>query len=32
VFIGDLAENNTGGKLFVSKTNNPQLSAHENFL
>ncbi len=25
VFIGDLAENNTGGKLFVSKTNNPQL-------
>jgi formylmethanofuran dehydrogenase subunit C len=32
VFIGDLAENSTGGKLFVSKTNNPHLSAYERFL
>lgn len=32
VFIGDLAENSTGGKLFVSKTNNPKLSQYEKFL
>jgi len=32
VFIGDLAENNTGGKLFVSRANNPQLSSYEKFL
>jgi formylmethanofuran dehydrogenase subunit C len=32
VFLGDLAENNTGGKLFVSKANNPHLSRYERFL
>ncbi len=32
VFIGDLAENNTGGKIFVSKINNPYLSSYERFL
>ncbi len=32
VFIGDLAENSTTGKLFVSKPNNPSLSKYEKFL
>ncbi len=32
VFVGDLAENSSAGKLFVSKANNPQLSAYERFL
>ena len=32
VFLGDLAENKTGGKLFVSKTNNSHLSRYEKFL
>jgi formylmethanofuran dehydrogenase subunit C len=32
VFIGDLAENSTNGKLFVSKVNNPQLAGYERFL
>jgi formylmethanofuran dehydrogenase subunit C len=32
VFLGDLAENSTGGKLFVSKANNPHLSQYEKFL
>ncbi len=32
VFLGDLAENNFGGKLFVSKVNNPHLSRYEKFL
>ncbi len=32
VFIGDLAENNVSGKLFVSKTSNPHLSSYERFL
>jgi len=32
VFIGDLAENSSVGKLFVSKTSNPQLSGYEKFL
>jgi formylmethanofuran dehydrogenase subunit C len=31
VFLGDLAEHGTG-KLFVSKTNNPQLNIYEKFL
>lgn len=31
VFIGDLAENGVG-KLFVSKTNNPQLKTYEKYL
>ncbi len=31
VFLGDLAENGTG-KLYVSKTNNPQLRFHEKLL
>jgi formylmethanofuran dehydrogenase subunit C len=31
VFLGDLAENGTG-KLFVSKTNNPQLKTLEKYL
>ena len=31
VFLGDLAENGTG-KLFVSKTENPQLRVYERFL
>ena len=31
VFLGDLAENGTG-KLFISKTNNPQLKPYEKFL
>jgi formylmethanofuran dehydrogenase subunit C len=31
VFLGDLAENGNG-KLYVSKTNNPQLSPYEKFL
>ncbi len=32
VFIGDLAENSTGGKVFVSKANNPHMSSYEKFL
>lgn len=32
VFLGDLAETGSAGKLFVSKTNNPQLSTYERFL
>jgi formylmethanofuran dehydrogenase subunit C len=32
VFLGDLAENSTSGKLFVSKTNNPHLSHYERYL
>jgi formylmethanofuran dehydrogenase subunit C len=32
VFVGDLAENSTRGKLFVSKANNNQLSIYEKFL
>jgi formylmethanofuran dehydrogenase subunit C len=32
VFLGDLAENKTGGKLFVSKANNAHLSCYERFL
>ncbi len=32
VFIGDLAENNTSGKLFISKTNNPHLNQFEKLL
>jgi formylmethanofuran dehydrogenase subunit C len=32
VFLGDLAENSTGGKLFVSKANNPHLGQYEKFL
>ena len=32
VFLGDLAETSSTGKLFVSKTNNPQLSPYERFL
>ena len=31
VFLGDLAENGRG-KLFISKTNNPQLNLYERFL
>ena len=31
VFLGDIAEKGTG-KLFVSKTNNPQLKTYEKFL
>jgi formylmethanofuran dehydrogenase subunit C len=31
VFLGDLAENGNG-KLYVSKTNNPQLNPYEKFL
>jgi formylmethanofuran dehydrogenase subunit C len=32
VFLGDLAEAGSAGKLFVSKINNPQLSIYERFL
>jgi formylmethanofuran dehydrogenase subunit C len=32
VFLGDLAENSSGGKLFVSKTSNPHLNVYERFL
>jgi formylmethanofuran dehydrogenase subunit C len=32
VFIGDLAEDSTAGKLFVSKSNNIQLKWYEKFL
>jgi formylmethanofuran dehydrogenase subunit C len=32
VFLGDLAENSTSGKLFVSKTNNPHLNLYERYL
>ncbi len=32
VFIGDLAENSAGGKLFVSKLNNSHLNQYEKFL
>ncbi len=32
VFLGDLSEGSSGGKLFVSKTNNPHLSHYERFL
>jgi formylmethanofuran dehydrogenase subunit C len=32
VFIGDLAESNTGGKLFISRVNNPDLKQYERFL
>jgi len=32
VFIGDLAENSTSGKVFVSKVANPHLSHFEKFL
>ncbi len=32
VFIGDLAENSSGGKVFASKTANPHLSMYEKFL
>ena len=32
VFLGDLAENSTGGKLFVSKVSNPHLAMYEKFL
>ncbi|MGA2524938.1 MAG: hypothetical protein ABSF65_12425, partial [Candidatus Bathyarchaeia archaeon] len=31
VFLGDLAEHGTG-KLFVNKTNNPQLKTYEKYL
>ncbi len=32
VFLGDLAENNASGKLFVSKAVNPHLGQYEKFL
>jgi len=32
VFIGDLGDGSTSGKLFVSKTANPQLKTYEKFL
>jgi formylmethanofuran dehydrogenase subunit C len=32
VFLGDLAENGAGGKLFVSKVSNPHLKSYEKFL
>jgi formylmethanofuran dehydrogenase subunit C len=32
VFIGDLAESSTGGKVFVLKMNNSHLSWYEKFL
>jgi formylmethanofuran dehydrogenase subunit C len=32
MFLGDLAENSSSGKLFVSKTNNPYLKEYERFL
>jgi formylmethanofuran dehydrogenase subunit C len=32
VFLGDLAENSSGGKLFVSKISNPHLNVYERFL
>ncbi len=32
MFIGDLAENNTGGRLYVSKASNPHLNGYEKFL
>ncbi len=32
VFIGDLAESSTGGKVFASKVNNSHLSWYEKFL
>jgi formylmethanofuran dehydrogenase subunit C len=32
VFVGDLAENSSAGKLFVSKAKNPLLSVYERFL
>ena len=32
VFVGDLAENSSAGKLFVSKAKNPLLGIYERFL